>query len=38
MWLNFRLKIAHFYRRNKKKIYIVAIVIGIIIAINTYLG
>ena len=38
MWLNFRLKIANFYRRNKKKIYIVLIAVGIIIAINTYLG
>lgn len=38
MFLGLRLKIIHFYRRNKKKIYIIAIAIGIIIAINTYLG
>lgn len=38
MFLDLKLKIIHFYRRNKKKIYLVAIALGIVIAINTYLG
>ena len=38
MFLDFKLKVMHFYRKNKKKIYIVAIAIGIIISINAFLG
>lgn len=38
MFLDLRLKIRHFFRNNKNKIYIVAIIIGLVIVINTYLG
>lgn len=38
MFLDLKLKIMHFYRRNKRKVYIALIVIGIVIAVNTYLG
>lgn len=38
MFLDFKLKVIHFYRRNKKKIYIVALALGITISVNIYLG
>lgn len=38
MFVDFRLKVRQFYRRNKKKIYIILIVLALIIGINSYLG
>ena len=38
MFLDLKLKIMHFYRRNKRKMYILLIVLGIVIVVNTYLG
>lgn len=38
MFLDFRLKVRQFFRKNKKKIYIILIVLALIIAINSYLG
>lgn len=37
-WLNIRLKIRDFFRKHKKKIAIIIIIFGIVIAINRFLG
>lgn len=38
MFLNLRIKLQNFFRKNKNKIYIIAIIIALIIAVNIYLG
>lgn len=37
-WLNIRLKIRDFFKKHKKKITIIIIIIGIVIAIDRFLG
>ncbi|MBO5005337.1 MAG: hypothetical protein J6D03_08940, partial [Clostridia bacterium] len=37
-WLNLRLKVRDFFKKHKKKITIIVIIVGIVIAIDRFLG